>query len=136
MVSINLSNAYTGGFSLLNSLPQLGRVKSSLLFGAAGILLSLSPALVEEAKRYISFIGAFVIPLSAVIITDFLFIKRKRMEINESLPSYNKVAFICIGTGIVVYLLLPENLSPGFLAFLFTGTLYFLLKKVTKIGAC
>ncbi|WP_404444451.1 cytosine permease [Sutcliffiella horikoshii] len=129
MVSINLSNAYTGGFSLLNSLPQLGRVKSSLLFGAAGILLSLSPALVEEAKSYISFIGAFVIPLSAVIITDFLFIKRKHIEVSEGLSSYNKIAFICIGAGIVVYLLLPENLSPGFLAFLFTGTLYFLLIK-------
>ena len=129
MISINLSNAYTGGFSLLNSLPQLGRVKSSLLFGAAGILLSLSPALVEEAKFYISFIGAFVIPLSAVIITDFLFIKRKHIEVREGLSSYNKIAFICIGTGIALYLLLPENSSPGFLAFLFTGSLYFLLIK-------
>ncbi|KPB05409.1 purine-cytosine permease family protein [Bacillus sp. CHD6a] len=133
MVSINLSNAYTGGFSLLNSFPRLGRVKSSLLFGTAGILLSLSPALVEEAEKYISFIGAFVIPLSAVIITDFLFIKRKKIDIAEVLPSYNSTAFICIGIGIGVYLLLPENLSPGFLAFLFTGVTYFyFLKKSQK----
>ncbi|WP_010195498.1 purine-cytosine permease family protein [Bacillus sp. m3-13] len=132
MVSINLSNAYTGGFSLLNSLPQLGRVKSSILFGAAGIVLSLSPALVEEAERYISLIGAFVIPLSAVIITDFLLIKRKQIEVREGLPSYNKIAFICIGIGIGVYLLLPEGFSPGFLAFLFTGALYLLYKKLSK----
>lgn len=133
MVSINLSNAYTGGFSLLNSLPQLGRVKSSMLFGAAGILLSLSPALVEEAERYISLIGAFVIPLSAVIITDFLFIKKRQIEVSEGLPSYNKIAFVCIGIGVGIYLLLPEGLSPGFLAFLITGAVYFFsIKKSQK----
>ncbi|WP_226680376.1 purine-cytosine permease family protein [Sutcliffiella horikoshii] len=133
MVSINLSNAYTGGFSLLNSLPLLGRVKSSMLFGAAGILLSLSPALVEEAERYISLIGAFVIPLSAVIITDFLLIKRKQIEVSEGLPSYNRIGFVCIGIGIGVYLLLPEGLSPGFLAFLITSTIYFFsIKKSQK----
>ncbi len=129
MVSINLSNAYTGGFSLLNSIPGLGRVKSSLLFGAAGILLSLSPALVEEAKQYISLIGAFVIPLSAVIITDFLLIKKKKIEPGEGLPSYNKFAFVCVGIGILVYFSLPEFLSPGFLAFILTGSLYMLISK-------
>lgn len=133
MVSINLSNAYTGGFSLLNSLPQLGRVKSSMLFGAAGVLLSLSPSLVEEAERYISLIGAFVIPLSAVIITDFLFIKKKQIEVSEGLPSYNKIAFVSIGVGIGIYLLLPEGMSPGFLAFLLTGAAYFFsIKKSQK----
>lgn len=129
MISINLSNAYTGGFSLLNSVPVLGRVKSSILFGIAGILLSLSPALVEEAKQYISLIGAFVIPLSAVIITDFLFIKKKQIEPSEGLPSYNKLAFICIGIGILVYLSLPEYMSPGFLAFILTGSIYMLVCK-------
>ena len=124
MISINLSNAYTGGFSLLNSIPLLGRVKSAMIFGTAGILLSLSPALVEEAKQYISLIGAFVIPLSAVIITDFLIIKRKNIAVAEILPSYNKPGFICIGVGILVYFLLPEYLSPGFLTFLVTGGLY------------
>ncbi|KMJ57036.1 cytosine permease [Bacillus sp. LL01] len=132
MVSINLSNAYTGGFSLLNSIPRLGRVKSSILFGAVGILFSLSPALVEEAKQYISLIGAFVIPLSAVIITDFLVIKKKNIEPDEGLPSYNNPAFICIGIGILIYFLLPEFLSPGFLAFIITASIYLLLKGKTQ----
>lgn len=132
MVSINLSNAYTGGFSLLNSIPSLGRVKSSILFGIAGIALSLSPALVEEAQQYISLIGAFVIPLSAVIIADFLMIKKKIIEPAERLPSYNKPAFICIGIGILVYFSLPEYLSPGFLAFIITGCIYVLKKKFNK----
>lgn len=33
MFSINLNNAYTGAFSLLNIFPSLGRLKSAALFG-------------------------------------------------------------------------------------------------------
>ncbi|MFE7063914.1 purine-cytosine permease family protein [Sutcliffiella sp. NPDC057660] len=132
MISINLSNAYTGGFSLLNSLPELGRLKSSLIFGVAGILLSLTPELVEQAKDYISLIGAFVIPLSAVIVTDFLFIKKLKINAEHTLPTYNKAAFYCIVAGILLYFLLPEPFSPGFLSFLFTGCLYVLIKKLLK----
>ncbi|MCA1319865.1 cytosine permease [Bacillus tianshenii] len=132
MISINLSNAYTGGFSLLNSLPKLGRIKSSLIFGVAGIMLSLTPALVEQAKDYISLIGAFVIPLSAVIVTDFLFIKKLKIDGESTLTTYNKAAFYCIAAGILLYFLLPEPFSPGFLSFVFTGCLYISLKKTFK----
>ena len=72
MISINLSNAYTGGFSTLNIFPQLGRVKSALLFGMIGILLSCFPIVVDQASTYIRLLGAFVIPLSAIIFVDFI----------------------------------------------------------------
>ncbi|WP_096152977.1 MULTISPECIES: purine-cytosine permease family protein [Bacillus] len=127
MISINLSNAYTGGFSLLNSLPGLGRVKAAILFGLLGITLSLTPTLVNEAKQFISLLGGLVIPLSAVIVVDFIFKKRLTLNADEIIPLYNKQAFYSITLGMPVYFLLPEDYSPGFIAFLITGLIYLML---------
>ncbi|MCT8138105.1 cytosine permease [Anaerobacillus sp. CMMVII] len=134
MISINLSNAYTGGYSLLNSIPRLGRVKSALIFGLAAISLSAFPTLVNDAKLFISLLGAFIIPLSAVIVSDFLFIKRRVLtEVdferlgNESYQ-YNTSGFICIGIGMMFYFILPESLSPGFLTFIITSACYLLIR--------
>lgn len=140
MISINMSNAYIGGYSLLNSVPRLGRVKSAIIFGGLAITLSGFPTLVDDAKIYISFLGAFIIPLSAVIVSDFLFIKKCQLTINdfEHLVNlsyrYNVKAFICILIGLFIYLALPEAMSPGFVTFVVTGSLYFFLTyyKVNK----
>lgn len=135
MISINMANTYFGGYSLLNSFPRLGRIGSTIIFGSAAIVLSTFPSLVDDAKVYISFLGAFIIPLSAVIVVDFLFIKKRQLSANdfEHLANftyrYNVKAFICVLIGLLVYLSLPETMSPGFVAFMMTGSLYFLLKK-------
>lgn len=135
MISINMANTYFGGYSLLNSFPRLGRIGSTIIFGSAAIVLSGFPTLVDDAKVYISFLGAFIIPLSAVIVVDFLFIKKRQLSANdfEHLANftyrYNVKAFICVLIGLLVYLSLPETMSPGFVAFMMTGSLYFLLKK-------
>lgn len=135
MISINLSNAYTGGFSLLNAIPSLGRVKSALVFGAAGIILSCFPALVNNAKDYISLLGAFVIPLSAVIVADFLYIKKARIPDKdlERLASgtfqYNQKAIYTLSAALVIYFLIPEGWSPGFISFLLTFMMYGLISK-------
>ena len=135
MISINLSNAYTGGFSLLNSLPKLGRVKAAILFGIFGITFSLTPTFVDEAKQLISLLGGFVIPLSAVIVVDFIFKKKLNLNVDEVVPLYNKRAFYSVALGMPVYFLLPEVFSPGFIAFLFTAIIYrtFMIVKRTEI---
>ncbi|MFC4321079.1 purine-cytosine permease family protein [Litchfieldia salsa] len=130
MLSINLSNAYTGGYSLLNIFPKLGRVRSAISFGGTAILLSAFPAFVEEAKQFISLLGAFIIPLSAVLVIDFILIKKRQLT-SEDLGGllnhsylYNKRAMICIVIGVLLYLIIPEQQSPGFLAFIITGCCY------------
>ena len=135
MISINLSNAYTGGFSLLNSLPKLGRVKAAILFGIFGITFSLTPTFVDEAKQLISLLGGFVVPLSAVIVVDFIFKKKLNLNVDEVVPLYNKRAFYSVALGMPVYFLLPEVFSPGFIAFLFTAIIYrtFMIVKRTEI---
>ncbi|KIL46320.1 purine-cytosine permease family protein [Jeotgalibacillus campisalis] len=134
MISINLSNAYTGGYSLLNAFPALGRIKSAVLFGAAATLLSFFPIIVEQAEQYISMLGAAVIPLSAIIVFDFIFIKKGRiLEIDlRSLSSgKNVINFEALLTAIIfipVYLIIPSSFSPGFIVFLLAGFTYSALK--------
>lgn len=139
MISINLNNAYTGGYSLLNSLPGLGRVRSAVLFSCFASVLSLFPDLVQEAKFYISGLGAFIIPLSAVIAADFIIVKKltfsesdlEKLQGNQF--HYNGRGLLAIAIGFVMYILLPEQLSPGFLSFTLTASLYALLSKKQAI---
>jgi purine-cytosine permease-like protein len=137
MISINMSNAYTGGFSLLNSLPNLGRIKSAIAFGILGISLSCFPNLVSEAKQYITLLGAFVIPLSAVIITDFILFKKSKIEVNDLENIFdkkfqlNKTAFLTISLGIIIYFFISIFLSPGIFTFIITSGLYYLFNKVS-----
>jgi purine-cytosine permease-like protein len=135
MISINLSNAYTGGYSLLNAIPSLGRVRSALVFGAAGIVLSCFPALVDNAKDYISLLGAFVIPLSAVIVADFIYIKKTKIpeadlaKLVAGTFQYNMKAVYTLAAALVIYFLIPEGWSPGFLSFILTFTMYSLVSR-------
>ncbi|RIW29686.1 cytosine permease [Bacillus salacetis] len=138
MISINLSNAYTGGFSLLNAIPALGRIKSALVFGAAGIFLSCFPVLVNNAQDYISLLGAFVIPLSAVIAADYLYIKKARIS-EEDLAKlasgtfkYNLKAIYTIAASLVIYFLIPEGWSPGFISFLLTFMVYSMVSSQSE----
>lgn len=135
MISINLANAYIGGYSLLNSLPKLNRVQSAVIFGVAAITLSGFPRLVDDAQIFISLLGGFVIPLSAVIVSDFIFVKKRQLSVgdyeaiaNESYL-YNNLGFLCIFAGMVLYFVIPDHLSPGFVTFIITSVAYLLLRK-------
>ncbi|WP_280768160.1 purine-cytosine permease family protein [Salipaludibacillus daqingensis] len=132
MLTINMNNAYTGGYSLLNSVPRLGRVRSAVIFGVGGILLSGYPGVVDEAENFISFLGAFIIPLSAVIVADFLVIKKLSIS-TESLDllarggkRLNRLGFITTLLGMAVYFLIPSSYSPGFLVFILSFLVYLL----------
>jgi NCS1 nucleoside transporter family len=135
MISINLSNAYTGGYSLLNALPGLSRIQSAAVFGAAGILLSCIPSLVLNAKAYISFLGILIIPISAIVTADYLFVQKGKLTENSLLQllsgtsTYNKEALWVLVIGMISYVLIPEAYSPGFLSFILTSAVYTITKQ-------
>jgi NCS1 nucleoside transporter family len=138
MVMINISNAYTGGYSLLNSLPSLGRVKSAVLFGCCAIFLSSFPILAEQAQTYISYLGALIIPISAVIVFDFLLLKKRKFTEGDFLGlargdyQYNFKGLSASIVGMALYLLLPSGWSPGFIAFIGTGVIYIIFSLKSK----
>ncbi|MGD7007555.1 cytosine permease [Metabacillus sp. 84] len=134
LISINLSNAYTGSFSLLNTFPSLGRIRSAILFGIAGAALSTMPSIVTEAKEWITLLGGFVIPLSAVISADFLLIKRAVIPEADliMMKKINKDAIWALLFGILVYWLMPQEAVPGFISFALTGILYVGIVKTKR----
>ncbi|ARI76799.1 purine-cytosine permease family protein [Halobacillus mangrovi] len=123
MISINISNAYTGGYSLLNTFSRLTRVQSAVVFGFLGVLLSGFPDLVNEAESYISLLGGVIIPISAILCSDYLIVKRRHLN-EQALAqltktsSINPWAMIMIIFGCILYFLLPGQWSPGFITFI------------------
>ncbi|KEZ53133.1 cytosine permease [Metabacillus indicus] len=130
MFSINLNNAYTGAFSLLNIFPSLGRLKSAVVFGTAAVACSTMPSLVTEASSFISWMGSAIVPLSAVIIAEFTYVQLEGRELHvRKLNGKGAAAILC---GIAFYWIIPESLSPGFVSFIFTLVLYAALLKGQK----
>ncbi|WP_442595459.1 purine-cytosine permease family protein [Neobacillus sp. D3-1R] len=128
MISINLSNAYTGGFSLLNTFQSLGRIKSATIFSIVALAISCFPIFVEHAQKYISLLGVLIIPISATIVADYLFIKKGLMNEKDLKKLYsqhwNVPAILSILIGVVSYLSFPREWSPSFLSFLLTVIVY------------
>ncbi|MCA1021901.1 purine-cytosine permease family protein [Halobacillus litoralis] len=138
MISINVSNAYTGGFSLLNIFPKLSRVQSAVLFGAAGVVLSGFPSLVNEAESFISLLGGLIIPISAVLASDYLWVKRGRMtheDLNFSAHAapFNTSAIGAISLGTLLYFFIPGDWSPGFLTFMVIALFYPLIHRKSNV---
>lgn len=135
MISINIGNAYTGGFSLLNTWPALGRIRSALLFGVVGVILSCFPSLSTEAASIISILGAGIVPLSAIIVVDYLWIKKRSISeeqlINVVSGSYNLnlAALITFTIMSIAYLIVPREFSPGMLIFIGSSIVYLFLQK-------
>ncbi|WP_035186245.1 purine-cytosine permease family protein [Alteribacter aurantiacus] len=133
MVTINLNNAYTGGYSLLNSFPRLGRVKSAAVFGLMGICISGSPVIVEEAEQFIYLLGTVIIPLTAVFIADYVFVKKRTLtntvvdRLISGGESLNKVGACAFLFGVVIYIVVPEGYSPSFVSFFSTQMAYLML---------
>ncbi|TDL34319.1 cytosine permease [Jeotgalibacillus sp. S-D1] len=136
MISINLSNAYTGGYSMLNAFPSLGRVNCAILFGTGATILSCFPILVSQAEQYISILGAAIIPLSAIIVFDFVFIKNRSItdgDLSALMTGKKHVNLSAVAVVIIfipVYLSIPSFASPGFIVFFLSGISYLLFKKI------
>lgn len=135
MISINIGNAYTGGFSMLNTWPKLGRIKSAILFGVVGVILSCFPSLSTEAASIISLLGAGIIPLSAIVVVDYLWIKKgiiteqQLLDVVTNSYKLNLAAILTFTVMSIIYLLIPKEFSPGMLIFLSSILVYPLLKK-------
>jgi NCS1 nucleoside transporter family len=134
MILINMNNAYSGGFSLLNSLPSLGRIRSTIIFCLIGILLSCFPTFVDEAKQYISILGVLVGPVVAIILIEFVFIQKRTINLFVLQGDYhfNRPAMILIILGTFLAFILPSTWPTGTFTFLLVTIIYALWSKKQK----
>jgi purine-cytosine permease-like protein len=130
----NMYNAYAGGFSLLNSIPQLGRIGSTLSFCAAALALSCFPEVVSEAKQYITWIGHLMGPIVGVCVADLFLVKKKIInpELLTGKYSYNKKAIMTIIKVTILSTFILDQWSPGFLSFIAAGLTYSLWVNLIK----
>jgi cytosine permease len=108
----NLTNVYTGGLSLVSSLPSLGRVWATVLVGACAVVLSGFPSLIEEAQAWITHLGNLAAPITGVVLADYLVRNRGRIDVDalfdpagryRYLRGVNVEAVVAVAAGVAVF---------------------------------
>ncbi len=137
--TINVLNLYTGGLSLANMFPNLGRFWTTLSIGAAGVALSMQPTVVQGYMQYTTSLGNLFAPITGVLLADYLFIKRGRLEVTALFKKYgqywywhgiNPVAMAWMIVGLFVYYWLPGIYLQSLSTVLITGFGYFLTMRL------
>jgi NCS1 nucleoside transporter family len=117
-VAANITNVYTAGLSLVNSVPALGRFRATLIVGAGAIGLSAFPDFVNHAQRWIVHLGNIASPLAGVMLADYLLVKRRRIDVPalfdpagryRYLNGVNVPALAAVAAGVAVYYSLPHD---------------------------
>jgi purine-cytosine permease-like protein len=117
-VAANLTNVYTAGLSLVNSLPRLGRLRATALVGAAAVILSGFPSFIEEAQGWVTHLGNVGAPLTGVVLADYLIVQRGRIDVTALFDpagryryrgGVNLSALLGIAAGVAAYYSLPDG---------------------------
>jgi cytosine permease len=80
-IAANITNVYTGGLSLVNSAPVLGRVRATILVAVAAVTLSAFPDFVDHAQRWITHLGNVAAPLTGVVLADYLVRRHRQIDV-------------------------------------------------------
>jgi NCS1 nucleoside transporter family len=131
--TINVLNLYTGGLSLTNMFPKIGRFWTTLVIGVAGVFLSARPGLVHGYVRYTTALGNLFAPIAGVLLADYLFVKRGRVQTSSLFTEhgpywywhgFNPVAAAWIVFGLGIYFWIPPTLVQSLSALALTATGY------------
>jgi NCS1 nucleoside transporter family len=117
-ISANIVNVYTAGLSLVNTIPVLGRMRATILVAAAAVGLSAAPDVIDSAQRWIVHLGNVATPLAAVMLVDYVVVKRRQIDVSalfdpngpyRYLNGINVPAFIAVAAGVGLYYALPQS---------------------------
>ena len=115
--AVNLMNIYSGGLSLVNAVPRLGRFWSTVVLGAIAVALSALPGVIEDAQEWMTHLGNVATPLAGVIIADYAILKRTHIDVlalfdpkgrYRFLRGVNPAALVAVGIAVAVYYVLPH----------------------------
>jgi cytosine permease len=111
-------NIYSGGLSLVNAIPRLGRFWSTVTLGAVAVALSGFPEVVENAQEWMTHLGNVATPLAGVILADHAILKRTHLDVlalfdphgrYRFLGGVNPAAVVAVAIGVAVYYVLPHE---------------------------
>jgi purine-cytosine permease-like protein len=116
-VAANLTNVYTAGLSLVNSLPRLGRLWATVAAGAAAVVLSGFPSFIEEAQAWVTHLGNLAAPITGVVLADYLVLQRGRIDVPALFDpagryryarGVNLSALLGLAAGVAAYYAVPD----------------------------
>jgi cytosine permease len=139
----NLTNVYTGGLSLVSSVPALGRVWATVLVGAGAVVLSGFPSLIEEAQSWITHLGNLAAPITGVVLADYLVTRRGRLDVPSLyvrsagglLARLHARAIVAVAAGTVAYWLVPDGFVKVLWGAAAGAATYLALTRVVRPGA-
>jgi nucleobase:cation symporter-1, NCS1 family len=117
-IAANITNVYTAGLSLVNSVPPLGRLRATLLVAVGAVTLSGFPDFVHHAQNWITHLGNVAAPLTGVVLADYLVCKRQRIDVQalfdpdgryRYLNGVNLEAILAVAGAVAVYYALPDT---------------------------
>jgi purine-cytosine permease-like protein len=117
-IAANISNVYTGGLSLVNTVPRLGRFRATLLVAACALVLAGFPDVIEEAQKWIVHLGNVAAPLTGVVLADYLVIKHTSLDVPALFDpagryrffhGVNVPAVLAVAGGVALYYTLPAD---------------------------
>jgi nucleobase:cation symporter-1, NCS1 family len=117
-LAANITNVYTAGLSVVNTIPRLGRIRATIAAAAAATTLSAFPDFVNHAQNWITHLGNLGAPLTGVILADYLVVKRQRIDVPalfdhqgryRYLNGINVAAILAIAGGVCVYYAVPQS---------------------------
>src|SRR5580658_3895280 len=132
--TINVLNLYTGGLSISNMFEKLGRFWTTLIASVFGIALSAVPDVLNSYLSYATLLGNFFSPIAGVLVFDYLFLKRTRLDVPALFSmegryrywgGFNLVAVAWTVLGFLFYMFcVPATWIPTVCTIAFTGIGY------------
>jgi purine-cytosine permease-like protein len=116
-LTANLTNVYTAGMSLVNSVPSLGRLRATLLAAALAIVLSAFPSFIEQAQSWITQLGNVAAPITGVVVADYLVLQRRGLDLPALFDpagrywfqrGFDLAALAAVGIGVGAYYAVPD----------------------------
>ena len=117
-LAANISNVYTGGLSLVNTVPRLGRFRATVLVAACALVLAGFPDVIEEAQKWIVHLGNVAAPLTGVVLADYLVVKHTTLDVPALFDpagryrffhGVNVPAVLAVAGGVALYYALPAD---------------------------
>jgi NCS1 family nucleobase:cation symporter-1 len=118
-IAANVTNVYTAGLSVVNTVPRLGRVRATVAAAALAVSLSAFPDFIDRAQDWITHLGNLGAPLTGVVLADYVIVQRMRIDVPALFDPKGRYAYsggvnipalVAVALGVGVYYGVPDAL--------------------------
>ncbi len=117
-IAANVTNVYTAGLSLVNTVPRLGRIWATVIVAALAVILSGFPDVIERAQDWIAHLGNLGAPLAGVVLADYALVQALRIDVPALFDPAGRYAYFhgvnaeaiaAIAAGAACYYAAPDS---------------------------